>query len=62
MKDKLLIENSLIFIKLFYMLASLKIKDIAIMDELDINFCPHLNIITGETGAGCSCLCRQVFF
>ena len=43
------------------MLASLKIKDIAIMDELDINFCPHLNIITGETGAACS-LCRQDFF
>jgi len=33
------------------MLASLKIKDIAIIDELDIKFCPHLNIITGETGA-----------
>ena len=32
------------------MLASLKIKDIAIIDELDISFCPHLNIITGETG------------
>jgi len=32
------------------MLASLKIKDIAIIDELDIKFCPHLNIITGETG------------
>jgi len=31
------------------MLASLKIKDIAIIDELDIKFCPHLNIITGET-------------
>ncbi|RKY44740.1 MAG: hypothetical protein DRP81_05170, partial [Candidatus Omnitrophota bacterium] len=34
------------------MLASLKIKDIAIIDELDMKFCPHLNIITGETGAG----------
>jgi len=32
------------------MLASLKIKDIAIMDELDIKLCPHLNIITGVTG------------
>jgi len=31
------------------MLASLKIKDIAIIDELDIKFCPHLNIITGVT-------------
>ena len=31
------------------MLASLRIKDIAIIDELDIEFSPHLNIITGET-------------
>jgi len=33
------------------MLASLNIKDIAIIiDKLDIKFYPHLNIITGETG------------
>ena len=32
------------------MIGSLKIKDIAIIDELNIKFCPYLNIITGETG------------
>ncbi|AMM40736.1 DNA repair protein RecN [Candidatus Desulfofervidus auxilii] len=42
------------------MLASLKIKDIAIIDELDIKFCPHLNIITGETGAGKSIIINAV--
>jgi len=34
------------------MLASLRIKDIAIIDELDIEFCPYLNIITSVTGHG----------
>ena len=42
------------------MLASLRIKDIAIIDELDIEFCPHLNIITGETGAGKSIIINAV--
>jgi len=42
------------------MLASLKIKDIAIIDELDIEFSPHLNIITGETGAGKSIIINAV--
>jgi len=43
------------------MLASLKIKDIAIIDELDIKFCPHLNIITGETGQ-IACFADRHFF
>lgn len=34
------------------MLNRLAIKNYAIIDELDIRFAPHLNIITGETGAG----------
>jgi len=42
------------------MLASLRIKDIAIIDELDIKFCPYLNIITGETGAGKSIIINAV--
>ena len=34
------------------MLKHLSIKNYAIIDELTIDFEPHLNIITGETGAG----------
>jgi DNA repair protein RecN (Recombination protein N) len=34
------------------MLVSLRIKDLAIIDSLDIEFARGLNILTGETGAG----------
>ena len=34
------------------MLLSLRIQDLAIIEELDIEFSPGLNILTGETGAG----------
>src|SRR5438477_11576744 len=34
------------------MLTSLAIQNYAIIDEIEINFSPNLNIITGETGAG----------
>jgi len=34
------------------MLVSLRIQDLAIIDELDIEFTAGLNILTGETGAG----------
>ncbi len=34
------------------MLQSLHIKDFAIIDELEVDFTPGLNIMTGETGAG----------
>lgn len=34
------------------MLAALKIKNFAIIDELSLEFSPGLNVITGETGAG----------
>jgi len=34
------------------MLLSLRIQDLAIIDELDMEFSPGLNILTGETGAG----------
>lgn len=34
------------------MLGRLSIQNYAIIDTLDIRFSPHLNIITGETGAG----------
>jgi len=42
------------------MLASLKIKDIAIIDEVGIEFCLHLNITTGETGAAKSIIIDAV--
>jgi len=38
------------------MLEFLKVRNYAIIDELEIHFSPHLNIITGETGAGKSIL------
>ncbi len=34
------------------MLSRLSIKNYALIDNLDINFSPDLNILTGETGAG----------
>jgi len=34
------------------MLRSLTIRDLAIIDELDVQFGPGLNVLTGETGAG----------
>lgn len=38
------------------MLSKLFIQNFAIIDEIEINFCKALNIITGETGAGKSIL------
>lgn len=38
------------------MLTRLHIQHFAIIEKLDISFSPHLNIITGETGAGKSIL------
>lgn len=38
------------------MLQQLHIQNYAIIDSIDINFSPNLNIITGETGAGKSIL------
>jgi DNA repair protein RecN (Recombination protein N) len=34
------------------MLLNLHIKNMALIDEIDIDFADHLNIMTGETGAG----------
>jgi DNA repair protein RecN (Recombination protein N) len=34
------------------MLNTIRIRDFAIIDELEVNFSPGLNILTGETGAG----------
>ncbi|MFV1952104.1 MAG: DNA repair protein RecN [Nitrospinota bacterium] len=34
------------------MLQELHIRNVAIIDEIGVEFCPGLNILTGETGAG----------
>ena len=38
------------------MLLSVHVKNLALIDEVEMNFENHLNILTGETGAGKSCL------
>ena len=38
------------------MLRSLNIKNIALMDNINVEFGEGLNVITGETGAGKSIL------
>lgn len=42
------------------MLQSLHVKNFAIIDEMEVNFREHLNIMTGETGAGKSILIDSV--
>lgn len=42
------------------MLANLHVKNFAIIDEVDIDFGKHLNILTGETGAGKSILVGSI--
>ncbi len=38
------------------MLLSLTIRDVVLIDRLDLAFSPHLSVLTGETGAGKSIL------
>ncbi|HAW48207.1 MAG TPA: hypothetical protein DCX34_13390, partial [Roseovarius sp.] len=38
------------------MLATLEIRDMLIIDRLELGFRPGLNVLTGETGAGKSIL------
>ncbi len=38
------------------MLQSLSIRNVVLIDKLDIDFQPHLSVLTGETGAGKSIL------
>lgn len=42
------------------MLTNLHVKNFAIIDEIDIDFGKHLNILTGETGAGKSILIGSI--
>ena len=42
------------------MLLSVHVKNLALIDEVEMNFENHLNILTGETGAGKSVLMGAV--
>ena len=42
------------------MLESIHVKNVALIDEADIEFASGLNILTGETGAGKSILLNSV--
>ena len=42
------------------MLLSVHVKNLALIDEVEMNFEDHLNILTGETGAGKSVLMGAV--
>ena len=41
-------------------LVNLHVKNLAIIDEIDIDFTEHLNILTGETGAGKSIILGSI--
>ena len=42
------------------MLLNLHVKNLAIIDEIEIDFTDHLNVLTGETGAGKSILIGSI--
>lgn len=42
------------------MLESLHVKNLALIDEAEVNFTPGLNILTGETGAGKSIIIGSI--
>ncbi len=42
------------------MLVNLHVKNLAIIDEIEVDFSDHLNILTGETGAGKSILIDSI--
>ncbi len=44
------------------MLSSLRIENFALIDKIQIQFSPHLNVLTGETGAGKSILIDAIRF
>lgn len=44
------------------MLVNLKIKNVALIDSLDITFDNHLNVISGETGSGKSIMLNAMGF
>ncbi len=43
-----------------HMLTNLHVKNLALISELEVEFSPGLNILTGETGAGKSILIGSI--
>ena len=44
------------------MLQSLHVKNLALIDEIEVEFAEGLNILTGETGAGKSIILGSVIW
>ncbi|MBU4379972.1 MAG: AAA family ATPase, partial [Proteobacteria bacterium] len=44
------------------MLELLRIRDLALIEDVELEFAPGLNTLTGETGAGKSFIMRAVDF
>ena len=44
------------------MLINLHVKNLALIEETEVDFTDHLNILTGETGAGKSILIGSVSY
>ena len=44
------------------MISHLRIENVALIDEVEVNFAPGLNVLTGETGAGKSILVDSINF
>jgi len=44
------------------MIVNLRIQNVALIDQVEVNFAPGLNILTGETGAGKSILVDSINF
>lgn len=44
----------------YNLLVNLHVKNLAIIDEIEIDFAKHLNILTGETGAGKSIIIGSI--
>ena len=42
------------------MLLNLHVKNLAIIDEIEVDFTNHLNVLTGETGAGKSIIIGSI--
>jgi DNA repair protein RecN (Recombination protein N) len=44
------------------MLSYLRIRNVAVIDDVELELAPGLNVITGETGAGKSMIVRSLMW